>query len=67
MLWCKRLKQTTDFSEKSGLYRYPEGFDTTILNIAQRLLISLDAPNIPPKTQEKKLCSLPLGKNLRSC
>ena len=59
ILWFKWLKQTTDFSEKSGLYRYREGLGTTVLNLAQRLHISLDALNIPPKTQEKKLCSLP--------
>jgi transposase-like protein len=54
MLWCKWLKQTIDFSEKSGLYRYREGFDAAILNLAQRLHITLGSSNIPPKKQEEK-------------
>ena len=54
ILWRKWLNQTKDFSEKSGLYRYREGFDTAILNLAQRLNITLGASNLPSKTQEKK-------------
>ena len=54
ILWRKWLNQTKDVSEKSGLYRYREGFDTAILNLAQRLHITLGASNIPPETQEKK-------------
>jgi hypothetical protein len=54
ILWRKWFNQTKDFSEKSGLYRYREGFDTAILNLAQRLRITLGASNTPPETQEKK-------------
>jgi hypothetical protein len=54
ILWRKWLNQTKDFSEKSGLYRYREGFDTAILNLAQRLHITLGVSSIPPKNQERK-------------
>ena len=54
ILWRKWLDQTKDFSAKSGLYRYREGFDTAILNLAQKLNITLGTSPIPPKTQEKR-------------
>ena len=62
ILWRKWFNQTKNFSEKSGLYRYREGFDTAILNLAQRLHITLGVSNTPPKTQEKKATVITLEK-----
>ncbi|HPD60197.1 MAG TPA: hypothetical protein PKV48_00340 [Thermodesulfobacteriota bacterium] len=62
ILWRKWLHQTQDFSEKSGLYRYREGFDSAILNLAQRLHITLGTSPLPPKNQEKKATVLTLEK-----
>ncbi|MCX8012320.1 MAG: hypothetical protein N3A64_04130 [Desulfobacterota bacterium] len=41
ILWSKWFSQATDPVEKSGLYRYREGFDAAILNLAQQLQLSL--------------------------
>ena len=46
-LWSKWFQRISDPSEKSGLYRYREGFDTAILNLAQYFQVSLS----PPKSQ----------------
>ncbi|WAC08998.1 MAG: hypothetical protein OS130_07420 [Thermodesulfobacteriota bacterium] len=53
ILWRKWLNQTKDFPAKSGLYRYREGFDTAILNLAQKLHITLGVSSIPAKNQKK--------------
>ena len=54
MLWSKWINQATDMSQKSGFYRYREGFDAAILNIAQRLHITFALSKTPLKNQEKK-------------
>lgn len=54
ILWSKWFNQATNGSEKSGLYRYREGFDAAILNMAQRLRITLGSSKNPPKDQQKK-------------
>jgi hypothetical protein len=53
MLWGKWFNQASDPVDKSGLYRYREGFDAAILNIAQRLQISLANPPASQETQTK--------------
>jgi len=56
ILWSKWFHRSATGEEKAGLYRYREGFDAAILNLAQRFRVMLRSNEdvAPPKTKEKK-------------
>ena len=56
ILWSKWFHRSSSPEEKAGLYRYREGFDAAILNLAQRFQVILRSSETSPpvKTKEKK-------------
>jgi len=56
ILWSKWFHRSSTPREKAGLYRYREGFDAAILNLAQRFHVMLRSSETssPVKTEEKK-------------
>jgi hypothetical protein len=56
ILWSKWFHRSSTPEEKAGLYRYREGFDAAILNLAQRFRVMLRSsePTSPAKAEEKK-------------
>lgn len=56
ILWSKWFHRSITADEKAGLYRYREGFDAAILNLAQRFQVTLRSPEdvSAPETKEKK-------------
>ena len=62
ILWSKWFNRISDPAEKSGLYRYREGFDAAILKLAQRFHITLHplktSPTDTKKADKAKVISL---------
>jgi hypothetical protein len=54
VLWIKWFNRISSPAEKSGLYRYREGFDTAILNLAQRFQVNPRPLKTPPLAKRKK-------------
>jgi hypothetical protein len=56
ILWSKWFHRSSTPHEKAGLYRYREGFDAAILNLAQRFHITLRSSETasPVKTKGKQ-------------
>lgn len=56
ILWSKWFHRSSAPEEKAGLYRYREGFDAAILNLAQRFKVTLRSSKTSSsaKTEEKK-------------
>jgi len=56
ILWSKWFHRSSTPDEKAGLYRYREGFDAAILNLAQRFQVPLRSSEdvAPPNPKEKK-------------
>ncbi|MFH0811869.1 MAG: hypothetical protein V2A69_03385 [Pseudomonadota bacterium] len=53
-LWSKWFDRISDPAERSGLYRYREGFDAAILNLAQRFRINLRTSQSSSPEEGKK-------------
>jgi hypothetical protein len=56
ILWSTWFHRSSAPEERAGLYRYREGFDAAILNLAQRFQVALRSSEAssPAKTEEKK-------------
>ena len=56
ILWSKWFHRSSSPEERVGLYRYREGFDAAILNLAQRLNVTLRSSETssPAKPEAKK-------------
>ena len=54
VLWSKWFNRAADPAEKSGLYRFREGFDAAILNLAQRFRVTLGHSRALTAEEEKR-------------
>ena len=58
ILWSKWFNHAADPAEKSGLYRFREGFDAAILNLAKRFQITLGRHSRALAAEEEKRCKV---------